>query len=359
MFEDTIKDLQFAFRSMRKAPGFTVTVVATLALGIGANTAIFSVVNGILIKSLGYGDENRLVAVHEVEPQFNRAEPRVPVNAMHFLEWRRSVDAFEQMAMIGDITLNLTGTGEPERLVAARTSSNLFPMLGARMQLGRAFLEEEDQPGRDHVVVLSDALWRRRFASDPNVVGHKIILDGHPYEVIGVLSSGFHFPKLSQLYAMSSVAQRPELWKPFAVSPAELDPIGDFNYACIARLRRGVSLKQALAALNAAQSRIASQAPEKIELFAALVPLRDQIAGRSRGFLQLLLGAAGAVLLICCVNIANLLLARVTARKRELAIRSAMGAGVRRLLRQMLAESLLLAGIGGALGLLIPMFRSD
>ena len=351
--EDGIKDLQFAFRTMRRTPTFTMTVVATLALGIGANTAIFSVVNGILIRPLGYSDEKRLVAIHEVYPQFSRIAPKVPVNAMHFLEWRRSVREFEQMAMIGGITLNLTGAGEPERVNAARVSSSLFPMLGARMQLGRAFLEDEDRPGRDGVVILSNGLWRRQFAADPNIIGRKIVLDGRPYEVIGVLAASFHFPKLSQLSVMTISAERPELWKPFAVKADELQPAGDYNYICIARVRPGVSLQQALTALNAAQARIASQAPEKIELSASFVPLQDQITSRSRNGLQLLVCAAGAVLLIGCVNIANLLLARVTARKRELAIRSAMGAGVHRLLRQILVESLLLAGIGGALGLMI------
>jgi predicted permease len=351
--EDAVKDLHFAFRSMRRAPGFTLTVVATLALGIGANTAIFSVVNGILIKPLGYAAEDRLVTIHEVQPRISHVVPRLPVNALHFTEWRQSVQAFEQMAMIGEIALNLTGAGEPERLVAARVSPSLFPMLGARMQVGRAFLEEEDQPGRDDVVILTHSLWQRRFSSDPNIVGRKIALDGHPYEVTGVLSSDFHFPKLSQLYAMTVIAGQPEVWKPFAVKPSELDDMGDFNYACIARLRQGVSLKRALAELDAAQARLASRVPEKVEFQAALVPLQDQITGRSRNGLQLLLWAAAAVLLIGCANIANLMLARVTSRKRELAIRSAMGAGVRRLSRQILAESLLLAGIGGALGLLI------
>jgi len=344
------KDLRHAWRAIRHNPGFSAIAIATLAFGIGANTAIFSVVDGILLRPLGYGDEGRLVAIHEVVPKFAHIAPRVPVNAMHFIEWRKSVHAFERMALISGLSLNLTQAGEPERLAAARVSPSLFPMLGARTQLGRAFLDEEDQPGRDHVVVLSDGLWKRRFASDPNVIGRKIVLGGNPYEVIGVLAPGFHFPKLSQLYAMTVAEERPELWKPFAVQPDELEPLGDFNYACIARLRPGVSLRRALDELNAVQARLASQAPEKIELLAAIVPLQDQITGRSRTGLELVLSAAGLVLLIGCVNIANLLLARATSRKRELAIRAALGAGARRLLSQILAESLLLAGIGGALG---------
>jgi len=344
--------IRYAWRSIRRSPGFSAIAVATLAFGIGANTAIFSVVDGILLRPLGYGDEGRLVTIHEVV-KFAHFPPRIPVNAMHFREWRKNVHAFERLAIIGDMRANLTGAGEPERLIAARASSSLFPMLGARTQLGRTFLEDEDQVGRDRVVVLTNELWKRRFASDPGVIGRKIVLDGNPYEVVGVLAPDFHFPKISDLFTMTIQAGRAELYKPFAVTPGDLQPLSDFNFACIARLRPGVTLNRALAELNAAQARIASQFPEKIELLAALVPLQDQITGRSRGGLQLVLAAVSLVLLIGCVNIANLLLARSTSKKRELAIRSALGAGTRRLLEQMLAESLLLAAIGGALGVAI------
>ena len=346
-------DLRVSWRALRRNPGFSLIAIATLAFGIGANTAIFTVVDAILLRPLGYGDESRLFVIHEVVPKFGLNAPLVPVNAMHFLEWRKRVAAFEQIAMIGGIGRNLTGTGDPERLAGARVTPSLFPMLGARTQLGRTFLEEEDQPGRDNVVLLSDKLWKRRFASDRNIIGRKILLDGLPYEVVGVLSPSFHFPRLNQLYAMKVSEDQPEFWKPFAVKADELEPLGDFNYISIARLRSGVSRIQALAQLNAAQADLARQAPEKIELFAALVPLQDQITSRSRSGLQLMLLAVGTVLLIGCVNIANLLLGRATSRKQELSIRSALGAGVRQLLQQMLAESFLLAAIGGALGVLV------
>ena len=346
-------DLRVAWRAMRRNPGFSVVAIATLALAIGANTAIFTVVDAILLRPLGYGDESRLFVVHEVVPKFGLLSPLVPVNAMHFLAWRKNVSAFEQVAMIGGISRNLTGSGEPQRLTGARVSPSLFPMLGARTQLGRTFLEEEDQPGRDQVVLLTDKLWRSRFAGDRNVVKRKILLDGQPYEVVGVLSPSFHFPRLNQLYAMKISDDQPEFWKPFAIKPDELEPLGDFNYICIARLRLGVTRSQALAQLEAAQAELARQAPEKIELHAAMVPLQEQITSRSRRGLELMLLAVATVLMIGCVNIANLLLGRATSRKQELAIRSALGAGARKLLQQMLAESFLLAAIGGALGIAV------
>jgi len=346
-------DLRVAWRAMRRNPGFSIVAIATLAFTIGANTAIFTVVDAILLRPLGYGDESRLFVVHEVVPKFGLLAPLVPVNAMHFLAWRKNVGTFEQVGLIGGISRNLTGLGEPQRLAGARVSPALFPMLGARTQLGRTFLEEEDQPGRDKVVLLTDKLWRSRFASDRNIVGRKILLDGHPFEVVGVLSPSFHFPRLNQLYAMKITEDQPEFWKPFAIKPDELEPLGDFNYVCIARVRPGVTRKQALAQLDAAQAELARQAPEKIELHAAMVPLQEQITSRSRRGLELMLLAVATVLMIGCVNIANLLLGRATSRKQELAIRSALGAGVRKLLQQMLAESFLLAAIGGALGIVV------
>ncbi len=351
MFDTPAGDLRFAFRMLRKNLGFSTIAIATLALGIGANTAVFSVVDNVILRPLAYRHADRLFVIHEVVPKFSHLAPLIPVNATHFREWRKSMQSFDQLALIGGVTLNLTGSGEPERIPAARVSPSLFPMLGVQAQLGRTFLEAEDQPGRDRVVLLNDELWRRRFAADPGVVSRKIMLDGQAYEIVGVLPASFHFPKLNQLFAMTVAEERPQLWKPFGLRDDELQPLGDFDFSCIAQLKPGVSPTQALSELNVVQARIANQFPEKVELRAALVPLQDQITGRSRTGLELMLAAVAAVLLIGCVNIANLLLARATGRRREIAIRSALGAGRGRLVRQALAESLLLSGIGGVLGM--------
>ena len=338
---------------LRKDWGFYGIAIATLALGIGANTAIFSVVDGVILRPLAYRESQRLVVIHEMVPKFANLAPLIPVNAMHFLEWRKTARSFSEMALIGGTTFNLTGSGEPERIQAARVSPGLFPMLGIQARLGRTFLREEDQAGRDRVVVLNEDLWKRRFAADPNVIGRKIMLDGNPYEIVGILPAGFHFPKLSQLFAMTFAAEQPQIWKPFGLRDDEKDDMGDFNFVCIARLGPGVSRAQALSELNVIQGNIAGRLSEKVELRAALVPLQEQITGRARTGLQLMLAAVGAVLLIGCVNIANLLLARATTRRREMAIRSAIGASSARLARQMLVESLLLSGLGGLAGVMI------
>jgi predicted permease len=348
-----IGDLRFALRLLTRSPGFSVVAVATLALGIGANTAIFSVVDHVLLRPLPYRDSDRLYAVHEAVPKFAHVAPLVPVNAMHFREWRRNVRSFDRMALIGGVALNLTGAGDPERLAGARVSPALFAMLGVRPQLGRLFVEAEDRPGGDAVVVIDHELWKLRFGADPRVLGRKVVLDGRPYEVIGVLPPDFRFPKLASLYAMTIAEARPQIWKPFALKDDELEAMGDFNYACIVSLKPGVSLAQAAAELGAAQKTISDTVREHIDLLASLVPLQDQITGRSRTGLHLLLGAVGVVLLIGCVNIANLLLAQTTGRRREIAIRSAIGASRARLVRQMLVESLALSAIGGAGGVFV------
>ena len=347
---DTIlNDLRYAFRSLRRTPGFTTAAVLTLAIGIGANTAIFSIVDHVILRPLAYDDPDRLYVVHEVVPKLAHIAPAIPVSANHFVEWKRNTNAFEDMALLGSVSLNLTGAGEPEQLLAARASAELFPMLGVGAQIGRVFVSEEDQVGRDRVVVLDDALWRRRFGADRGIVGRTITLNGEPFEVIGVLPADFRFPKFADLYAMTTYQGRPEIWKPFALTQSQAQS-EDFSFSAIVRVKETSSHTAALEQINRVQATVSKQFPGS-DLQAIMVPLDEQITGRSKTGLQLLLSAVGVVLLIGCVNITNLLLARSTQRRREIAVRSAIGASASRLLRQALAESTTLALAGTLVGL--------
>jgi len=359
MLDALAADLRYAVRLLRKSPGFSLVAVATLAIGIGANTAIFSVVDHVLLRPLAYRDASRLFVVHEIVPKFVQVAPMLPVNAMHFAEWRRSVKAFDAMAMVNGNRLTLTGDGNPERIAGARVTPALFSMLGVRPAIGRLLRPDEDAPGHDGVVVIDYALWQGRFGGRPDVLGRKVVLDGTPYEVVGVLPADFRFPKLSALYAMNLADERPLVWRPFAILPEELEPLGDFNYVCIVSVRAGVSAAEASAELNAVQARITESLPEKLELRAAMVPMQQQVTGRVQSSLQVLLAAVAVVLLVGCVNIANLLLARVTGRRRELAIRAAVGASASRLVRQVLAEIAVISALGGALGIAIAYAAVD
>jgi putative ABC transport system permease protein len=343
-------DIRYAWRALARNPGFAAVAILTLALGIGANTAIFTVFNGILLHPLPYPQPARLVAVQEIVPKFAKYGPTLPVNSWHFREWRKQNRSFDQLALLLSVNFTLTSTGEPERLNGARVSSSLFPMLGIQAAVGRTFLEEEDQPGHDRVVVISDRLWTRRFQRDPAVVGSKIVLDGTPFEVVGVLPPPARVPTDSQVLSMAGGSAAEDIWKPFAISDDELTIMGDFDYGCIGRLKPGVSMARATSDLNAIQNAISQSMADKTALAVSLTGLQQQITGSSRASLTLLLAATGAVLLIVVVNLANLLLARAAGRSKELAVRAALGAGMGRLVRQMLTESLILAAVGGALG---------
>ena len=346
-----LSDLRYGLRALGRNPGYAAIVILVLAVGVGANTAMFSIVDGVLLRALPFHEPEQLYAIQESVPKFANLAPDFPVNAMHFREWRKRWASAEQIALLDHLVFNLTSSGEPERVQAERISANLFPLLGVQPQIGRDFLEEEDQVGRDQVVLLSDAIWRTRFHADPKVLGRKILLNDKPYEVIGVMPAGLKLPRLSQLQSMQVSDADPEIWKPLAIREEELEAMGDFNFGCIVRMKRGVEAARALDELNAIEADIIRDLPEKVELRAKMSALQQQMTGRSRKGLLLLLSAVGAVLLIVCVNIANLMLARATGRRREFAIRAAVGASTRRLLRQMLTESLVVAAIGGALGI--------
>ena len=339
-------DLRYAIRTLLRERGFASMAVLSLAVGIGANTAIFSVVNGVLLRPLPYPDPGRLYTIREVVPKLAHLYPSLPVNFSHYYEWRQRCSALESIAIMQGSAPNLTGVGEPELLDGALVSASVFRVLGVRPQLGRGFLDEEDPEGHNQVAVISDALWKRRFQADPAIVGRKIMLNGRPNVVVGVLPPGFQFPD------REGMGPKTDVFQPLGYSKDDFEELtGDFNWAAIARLRPGVTPQRALAALNVIQADICRRIPEKIDLHVSMSSLQEDIVGQSRRGLLVLLGAVGAVLLILCGNLANLSLARAAGRARESAIRTALGAGRSQLVRQALTESLVLALAGGAVGI--------
>jgi putative ABC transport system permease protein len=338
------QDLRFCARLLLKDRGFTAVAVLTVALGVGANTAIFSVVNTILLHPLSYPNPDQLVMVWDSAVKLGL--PKNDVAPANFLDWRAQNDVFTDMAAFGASAVSLTGRGDPERLEGTRVSAGLFPLLGVTPALGRVFAAAEDSFNATAVVVLSHSLWKRRFGGDPGLIGQSITLDDRPHMVIGVMPADFRFPDADQ-----------ELWMPMAFEPAEAAGRGDHYLRVVARLKPGVTIGQAQTQMSAIAARLESQYPRtNTGQGVALVPLHEELVGDFRRPLLILLAVAGFVLMIACANVANLLLARATTRQKELTIRVALGAGRRRLMRQLLTESLLLALLGGVAGTALSLW---
>ena len=334
-----LHDLRYAFRLLLKSPAFTAIAIITLALGIGANTAIFTVVNAVLLRPLAFRDPSRLVIIAE-KSKF----PTISVSYQNWMDWRDQSHSFESVEATRGATITLTGSGEPERLNVRMATAGLFPMLGINAYIGRAFLQEEDKAGAPNVVLLSYGLWQRRFAGSREIVGKAINLDSQPYTVVGVLPARFE------------ILAPADVFVPFTPWARTLPDDRNWHpgILALARLKPGVTREQARAEMVGIAKRLEEAYPiYNVDTSADIVGLQEQMVKNVRPALVLLLGAVGAVLLIACVNVANLLLSRAASRGREMAIRTSMGASRSRVIRQLLTESMLLSLTGGFLGLLL------
>jgi putative ABC transport system permease protein len=347
-----LQDIRYGWRVLRKSPGFAIVAVLVLALGIGANTAIFSVVNAVLLRPLPFEDSGRLVHVWHVPPP--KSFPGITtftVSPANFLDWRNQNHVFEGMSAYGFGQYTLTGTGHPEALTTCAVTYGFFSILRTQPLLGRVFLPSEDYPGHDHEVVLSYGMWRSRYGANPAIVGQNIELNGEKYNVIGVMGPGFEFP------IVTDPKYRRQMWKPLAWTDKERAVRDDHNYGVLARLKPDVALKQAQAEMDTISNRLAQQYPADNKGWGAIaIPLREDVVGDVKPALLILLGAVAFVLLIACANVANLVLAKTLARRKEIAIRTALGATRRRVLQQVLSETVLLAIAGGAVGLIFAHF---
>jgi len=331
-------DLAYAMRTLRRAPGFALTAIAVAALGIGATTAAFTLTDHVLLRPLPFRDEARLVKIWQ--EQRAQGYSRNEVSPANYRDWKRAASSFEAMGAYAGVSLDLAGAGDPERLEGAAFTADILPMLGAGASIGRLFTEDDDREGAPPTMLLSDGLWRRRFAADPGVIGQTLLLDGTPHRIIGVMPADFRFP-----------SRTVQFWKPTRFAAEDFEERDNTYLRVLAKLKPGATLESAQAEMRLVAARIEREWPKENRQVGAVVStLRDEVNPRSRLALEALLAAAACVLLIGCTNLANLLMARAVSRRRELAVRAAIGAGRHRLVRQLLTESLVLSIVGGAAG---------
>jgi predicted permease len=355
--DSVLVEIRDTVRALRREPLYAAAVVATLALTLGASTAVFSILNGVVLRPLAYREAQQLVSIREVRPTAARRYPTSPVNARHFEEWRNRATTFAAIAMVEWRTTNLTGAGDPAQVIVVRTSGTVFDVLQTPVALGRPLTRADERLDHPPVAVINERLWEDRLGREPQVLGRGLTLGGIDHTIVGVLASGTELPTFEPLGESASLSSRFAAVVPFRLNLANVGWMGQFNYGVVARLNPGVALEQARAELNVIQEAVAQIASketrEPADLRGWIMPLEESIVGRARLGLLLLLGAIGGVVLIACANLANLSLTRAVGRRRDAAVRSALGASRERLVRGIVLEQLVLAAAGGGLGLLV------